>query len=66
MDTARFIAVKANRTPDTILSLPLGEAWLFTRGRNPQRVRRFDLSHHDLYPELTRIREETRPVIQAG
>ena len=65
VDTARFIAVKANRTPDTILSLPLGEAWLFTRGRNPQRVRRFDLSHHDLYPELTRIREETRPVIQA-
>ncbi len=51
VDTARFIAVKANRTADTILSLPLGEAWLFTRGRSPKKVRRYDLSAHDLCPE---------------
>ena len=61
VDTARFIAVKANRTTDTILSLPLGEAWLFTRGRSPRKVRRFDLSAHDLYPELSRRRDEYQP-----
>lgn len=58
VDTARFIAVKANRTVDTILSLPLNEAWLFTRGRCPKKVRRYDLSAHALYPEVTRAREE--------
>lgn len=64
VDTARFIAVKANRTPDTILSLPLGEAWLFTRGRTPQKVRRYDLTEHALYPELSEAREGPQP--QAG
>ena len=58
VDTARFIAVKANRTTDTILSLPLGEAWLFTRGRCPKKVRRFDITAHDLYPELSEPEED--------
>ena len=61
VDTARFIAVKANRTVDTILSLPLGEAWLFTRGRAPKRVRRFDLTAHGLYPALPEAGDGVQP-----
>lgn len=57
VDTARFISVKANRTPDTILNLPLEEAWLFTRGRAPRKVRKFDLAAHALYPELPEAAE---------
>ncbi len=60
VDTARFISVKANRTTDTILSLPLGEAWLFTRGQSPKKVRRFDVTAHPLYPELSSVRDKDR------
>ncbi len=60
VDTARFIAVKANRTTDTILSLPLGEAWLFTRGQSPKKVRRFYVTAHPLYPELSSVRDKDR------
>jgi type IV secretion system protein VirD4 len=52
VETARFISVKANKAMDTILNLPLEEAWLFTRGRTPQKVRKFDITTHARYREL--------------
>lgn len=52
VETARYISVKANRTADSILNMPLGEAYLFTRGRAPQRVRKYDLRRHERYGEL--------------
>ena len=35
VETAKYIALKANKTPNTILNLPLGSAYLFTRGALP-------------------------------
>ncbi len=52
VETARFISVKANRTADSILNMPLGEAYLFTRGKAPQKVQKFDIRRHERYGEL--------------
>jgi len=52
VETARYISVKANRTADSILNMPLGEAYLFTRGSAPRKVRKFDLRRHQRYAEL--------------
>ncbi len=56
--TARFISVKANRTADTVLNLPLGSAYLFTRGRKPQVVNQFDLKTHEGYRTLPEAARE--------
>lgn len=58
--TARFMAEKANKTPFTILNMPLSEAYLFTRGSAPRKVQRFDLCTHPSYgmlPEAAARRE---------
>lgn len=50
--TARFMGEKANKTPFTILNMPLSEAYLFTRGTAPRKVKRFDLRSHPSYQLL--------------
>lgn len=50
--TARYIAVKANRTADTILNMALDDAYLFTRGQPPRKVRKYDLRSHARYADL--------------
>lgn len=50
--TVRVISVKANRTADTILNMGRDEAYLFTRGERPQKVRKYDLLRHARYQEL--------------
>lgn len=52
VETAKYIAFKANRTVDTILTMPLEEAYLFTRGRSPRKVQKFEIQKHKLYKEL--------------
>lgn len=52
VDTAQFISTKANKTKDTILNMPLDDAWLFVRGSVPAQVRKYDLTAHPLYGEL--------------
>lgn len=49
LETARQISVKANRTVDSILNMPLTEAYLFTRGTCGRRVRPYDLTCHPMY-----------------
>lgn len=52
VDTAKYISYKANKTVDSILNLPLEEAYLFTRGSRPRQVRKFDIRGHARYHEL--------------
>ena len=47
--TAQTISVKANKPTNTILQMPLDKAWLFTRGENPQPVRKYDVQDHPKY-----------------
>lgn len=61
VDTSRFISIKANRTQDTILSMPLDGVWLFTRGQKPRQVRKYDLTAHPLYGELPEAKGEPAP-----
>lgn len=52
VETARYIAAKANKSMTGVLQLPLDSAWLFARGEAPQRVQKYDLESHPLYSEL--------------
>lgn len=54
--TARLISTKANKSVNTILQMPLSDAWLFVRGQQPQQVRKYDLTAHPLYHELPEAR----------
>lgn len=47
VETAQYIAVKANRTANTILGMPVGDALLFTRGREPLNVKKYDPRHYE-------------------
>lgn len=47
--TATYMGVKANKTADTILNMPVGDAWLFVRGQKPQQVEKFDVTQHESY-----------------
>lgn len=52
VETAKYIAVKANKTPDSILNMPLHCAYLFTRGQKAKLVTKYDIRTHESYPEL--------------
>lgn len=52
VETARYIAAKANKTADTILNMPLDSAYLFTRGQRAKRVAKYDIRTHQSYREL--------------
>ena len=52
VDTARLISVKANKSINTILQMPLSDAWLFIRGEKSQQVNKYRLDAHPLHHEL--------------
>ena len=56
VETARFIAVKANKPASAILNMPLDRAWLFERGSTPREVKKYDLTRHPLYHQLPEYR----------
>lgn len=51
--TARYFSTKANKSVNTILNMPLDDAYLFTRGREPRKVGKYDLRTHERYKEMT-------------
>ncbi len=62
VETARQISVKANRTVDSILNMPLTEAYLFTRGSCGRRVTPYDLTSHPMYLYLPEAAAQASPV----
>lgn len=52
IDTARYISLKANKTINTVLDMPLNEALLFTRGQAVRKVEKYDIKQHERYCEL--------------
>ena len=52
VETASFIARKANKTPSSILQMPLDAVWLFARGSAPREAAKYRLESHPLYKEL--------------
>ena len=57
VETARYISVKANKSADTILNMPLDEAWLFTRGRAPRKVEKYDMTTEKMVPIMVYLME---------
>ena len=55
VETARYIATKANKSVNTVLNMPLDDAWLFTRGEAPKAVQKYDLKEHPLYRRMQRL-----------
>ena len=49
VNTAYTMAEKMNRPANTILTLPLGSAYLFTRGQPAKQVQKYDLRSHERY-----------------
>ena len=52
VETARYIAAKANKSATSVLQMPLDGAWLFERGEAPRQVQKYSLEDHPLYGEL--------------
>ena len=50
--TARYFAEKFNCQVSTVLNLPLDSAFLFTRGSQPRRVRKYELNQDSVYHSL--------------
>ena len=61
VDTARYMSIKANKTADSILNMPVGDAWLFVRGQKPQQVTKFNVEQYDLFNPAKAERKEKRP-----
>lgn len=55
--TARYFAEKFNCQVSTVLNLPLDSMFLFTRGSEPRRVRKYELDQDDIYRSLNRPRD---------
>jgi len=41
VETAHYIGMKANKSATSILTMPLDDAWLFSRGQEPRQVQKF-------------------------
>lgn len=48
VETAKYMSVKANKSINTILNMPLQNAWLFTRGVEPEIVKKFNVDALEL------------------
>ena len=59
IDTANYMSFKANKSITTILNMPLKEAYLFTRGREPRIVEKYDITQHTKYRELPESHNKT-------
>ena len=51
VETAKFISAKANKPVSSVLTMPLDNAWLFTRGMMPEQVHKNNLTSHPRYYE---------------
>lgn len=65
-NTAKFIADKVNCLSSTILSLPLGSAYLFTRGQPAREVKKYDLRSHTRYHFLPESAQKRQAGVSVG
>lgn len=58
VETARYIGIKANKTTDSILSLPIDTALLFVRGQKAKQVTKYEIESDSSYMEIEHITRE--------
>ena len=52
VETARYIGIKANKTTDSILSLPIDTALLFVRGQKAKQVTKYEIESDSSYLKM--------------
>lgn len=57
VETAKYFAIKANKSVNTILNMPLDNAWLFTRGQEAKQVQKYNIKNHRYYDGLPESRQ---------
>lgn len=60
-ETAGYISRQANRPVSAILNMPTDDAWLLTRGKPAEQVRKYDLRQHSRYRRLPEAAQEAQP-----
>ena len=58
--TARYFAEKFNCQVSTVLNLPLDSMFLFTRGSQPRRARKYELNQDSAYRALGQFQDEAQ------
>lgn len=60
--TVEYVSLRAGKTADTVMNMPLGRGYLFCRGTAPKQVTPYSLKTHPRYSEL----DECAPEASAG
>ncbi|MCH5174179.1 MAG: type IV secretory system conjugative DNA transfer family protein [Bacteroidales bacterium] len=66
VDTAHYVAQRANKPVSAILGMPLDAALLFTRGQPPKAVKKYDLHSHPLYKRLPEYQAQPGADMEMG
>lgn len=62
IETANYMSYKANKPITSILNMPLDTAYLFTRGQEPRIVKKFDITEHTKYRELSQSHKTNKKI----
>lgn len=54
LETAQFLSQRANKTVHTILNMPIGTGYLFSRGHLPAEIRPYQLATHPDFPQAVK------------
>ena len=60
METAKYISFQVNKPVSAVLNTPIEDAWLMTRGKPAERVKKYDLKSHRLYGRLPEAQAEAK------
>ena len=58
METAKYISFQVNKPVSAVLNTPIEDAWLMTRGKPAEQVKKYDLKSHRLYGRLPEAQAE--------
>lgn len=58
METAKYISFQVNKPVSAVLNTPIEDAWLLTRGKPAEQVKKYDLKSHRFYGRLPEARAE--------
>ena len=61
-ETARSIAIRCNRTTQTVLHMPLRSSWIFRRGEKPFMCRNLELDTYLMLKGILKKDTETGPI----
>ncbi len=62
LTTAEYISARVDLPENSVLEMPLDEAWLITRGRKPKKVGRYNITSHARYCELDEAKRRRNDV----